>query len=45
VAAGTRYPTASLNVSDSIVILDFITSKKLFDLSIFIDEKDSNIEE
>ncbi len=34
-----------LNVSDSIVILNLITSKKLFDSSIFIDEKNSNIED
>jgi regulator of replication initiation timing len=33
------------NVSDSIVVSDFIISKKLFDSSIFIDEKDSNIED
>ncbi len=33
------------NVSASIVISDFITSKKLLDSSIFIDEKDSNIED
>jgi regulator of replication initiation timing len=33
------------NVSDSIVISDLITSKKLLDSSIFIDEKDSNIED
>ncbi len=33
------------NVSDSIVILDLITSKKLFDSSIFLDEKNSNIED
>ncbi len=32
------------NVSVSIVISDLITSKKFFDSSIFIDEKDSNIE-
>jgi hypothetical protein len=32
------------NVSDSIVVSDFIISKKLFDSSIFIDEKNSNIE-
>jgi regulator of replication initiation timing len=32
------------NVSDSIVISDHIISKKLFDSSIFIDEKNSNIE-
>jgi regulator of replication initiation timing len=33
------------NVSASIVISDLITSKKLLDSSIFIDEKDSNIED
>jgi predicted nuclease with TOPRIM domain len=33
------------NTSNSIVISDFIISKKLFDSSIFIDEKDSNIED
>ncbi len=33
------------NVSDSIVISDLITLKKLFDSSIFIDEKNSNIED
>ncbi len=33
------------NVSDSIAISDFITSKKLLDSSIFIDEKNSNIED
>ncbi len=33
------------NVSDSIVISSLITSKKLLDSSIFIDEKDSNIED
>jgi predicted nuclease with TOPRIM domain len=32
------------NVSDSIVISSLITSKKLFDSFILIDEKDSNIE-
>ncbi len=32
------------NASDSIVISDFVTSKILFDSSIFIDEKNSNIE-
>ncbi len=32
------------NVSDLIVVSDFIISKKLFDSSIFIDEIDSNIE-
>jgi predicted nuclease with TOPRIM domain len=32
------------NMSDSILISDFITSKKLLDSSIFIDEKNSNIE-
>ncbi len=32
------------NVNDSIVISNLITSKKLFDSSIFIDEKDLNIE-
>ncbi len=32
------------NVSDSIVVSDLIISKKLFDSSIFIDEKNSNIE-
>jgi regulator of replication initiation timing len=31
------------NVSDSIIVSDLITSKKLLDSSIFIDEKDSNI--
>ncbi len=33
------------NVSDSIVVSDLIISKKLFDSSIFIDEKNSNIED
>ncbi len=32
------------NVNDSIVISNLITSKKLFNSFIFIDEKDSNIE-
>ncbi len=32
------------NVIDSIVILELITSKKLFDSSILTDEKDFNIE-
>ncbi len=31
------------NTSNSIVISDLIISKKLFDSSIFIDEKNSNI--
>ncbi len=33
------------NVNDSIVISSLIISKKLSDLFIFIDEKDSNIED
>jgi regulator of replication initiation timing len=33
------------NVSNSIVVSDLIISKKLFDSSIFIDEKNSNIED
>ncbi len=32
------------NVSNSIVVSNFIISKKLLDSSIFIDEKNSNIE-
>ncbi len=36
--------TSNLNVNDLIVISNFITSKKLFDSFILIDEKDSNIE-
>ncbi len=32
------------NASDSIVVSNFIISKKLLDSSIFIDEKNSNIE-
>ncbi len=32
------------NASDSIVVSDLIISKKLLDSSIFIDEKNSNIE-
>jgi hypothetical protein len=32
------------NISNSIVISDLIIFKKLFDSSIFIDEKNSNIE-
>ncbi len=32
------------NVNDSIIISNLIISKKLLDLSIFIDEKNSNIE-
>ncbi len=37
--------TSNSNVNDSIVISNLITSKKLSDSSIFIDEKDSNIED
>jgi hypothetical protein len=37
--------TSNSNVSDSIVISNFIIFKKLLDSSIFIDEKNSNIKD